>query len=283
MKKLLISLTICLSVTGCATTKISPEERSKLNQTQTQLRTDGVSIIADGCLIRSELGTSLIVGEQSRLTALKFSDLFANRLERHGIKVNQKLSPFVCGFMPEEELKKYDYQLNNQTKRAEINSFPLINSERGDLSAQQQQALLHLNQSFKKQAEQAVQNAKNKQPISKALPISDEDVAVIQALTQSRYIFMTSTTGTDASFGKKFTAGALSVGVTLATMGAGAGFVTTYIPKEGQQYIIHLIDLEKKEILWSKGGLLQGKPFSKSHHSVEVTKPLSPLFEETAE
>lgn len=281
MKKFLLSLTIFLSISGCATTKVSQEERTKLNNTQVQLQTEGAAIIADGCLIRSELGTSLIVGEQSRLTAQKFTELLASHLDQRGIQVNQKVSPFICGLMSEVELKKYDYQVDSQTKRATISSFPLVNAEKNDLSQQQLNALLNFSQSFKKHAEQTAQNVKNKQPIKNTLPVSDEDIATIKQLTKSRYIFMALATGTDASFGKKFAAGALSVGVTLATMGAGTGLVTAYVPQEGQQYIIQLIDLDKKEVVWAKGGLLKGNPFSKNHHSVDAIKPLSPLFEET--
>ncbi|MCH7335412.1 hypothetical protein [Acinetobacter sp. NIPH 2699] len=279
MKKLALCFAISLSITGCATTKISPEDRNKLNQTQTLLKATDVALIADGCLVRSELGTSLIEGEQSRLTAQKFAELLSSQLNEQGVKVNNKLMPFVCGFMPEAQVKKYDYRLDNETKRAEITNYPLMNMENKSLSEQQQQALLNLNQSFNKQAALALKNVKEKKPVSNLLELSDQDVLVIKDLTQSNYAFIASVTGTDASFGKKFAAGALSVGVSLATVGAGAGLATVYIPQEGQQYIVHIVDLNAKEVMWSKGGMLMGKPYSKKNHSVEAKEILNPLFE----
>lgn len=279
MKKIALCFAISLSITGCATTKISPEDRNKLNQTQTLLKANNVALITDGCLIRSELGTSLIEGEQSRLTAQKFAELLSNQLNEQGVKVNHQIMPFVCGFMPEAQVKKYDYRLDNETKRAEIANYPLMNIENKSLSEQQRQALLNLNQSFNKQAELALKNVKEKKPVSNFLELSDQDVLIIKDLTQSNYAFITSVTGTDASFGKKFAAGALSVGVSLATVGAGAGFVTAYIPQEGQQYFVHIVDLNAKEIIWSKGGMLMGRPYSKKNHSVEAKGILNPLFE----
>lgn len=279
MKKIALCFAISLSITGCATTKISPEDRNKLNQTQTLLKANNVALITDGCLIRSELGTSLIEGEQSRLTAQKFAELLSNQLNEQGVKVNHQIMPFVCGFMPEAQVKKYDYRLDNETKRAEIANYPLMNIENKSLSEQQRQALLNLNQSFNKQAELALKNVKEKKPVNNFLELSDQDVLIIKDLTQSNYAFITSVTGTDASFGKKFAAGALSVGVSLATVGAGAGFVTAYIPQEGQQYFVHIVDLNAKEIIWSKGGMLMGRPYSKKNHSVEAKGILNPLFE----
>lgn len=279
MKKLAFCLAISLSITGCATTKISPEDRTKLNQTQTLLKSNQVAVISDGCLIRSELGTSLIEGEQSRLTAQKFTNLLSTQLNQQGINVSNKLMPFVCGFMPEEQVKKYDYRLDSETKRAEIKNYPLISLENKTLSEQQQQALLNLNQSFNKQIALALKNAKEKKPVSNLLELTDQDVTVIKDLTQSNYAFIASVTGTDASFGKKFAAGALSVGVSLATVGAGSGLVTAYIPQEGQQYVVRIVDLSNKTIMWTKGGMLMGKPYSKKNHSVEAKDILNPLFE----
>lgn len=279
MKNFLLCLALGLSITGCATTKISTEERNKLNQTQALLKTNPVAVISDGCLIRSELGTSLIEGEQSRLTAQKFAELLTSQLNEQGVKVGHKIMPFVCGFMPEEQVKKYDYRLDNEAKRAEINNYPLVSLENKTLSEQQQQALLNLTQSFNKQAVLALKNAKEKKPVSNLLELSDQDITALKNLTQSDYVFIASVTGTDASFGKKFAAGALSVGVSLATVGAGSGFVTAYIPQEGQQYVVHIVDLNSKTIMWTKGGMLMGKPYSRKNHSIEAKAILNPLFE----
>ncbi len=67
--------------------------------------------------------------------------------------------------------------------------------------------------------------------------------------------------------------------MSLATVGAGSGFVTAYIPQEGQQYVVHIVDLNSKTIMWTKGGMLMGKPYSRKNHSIEAKAILNPLFE----
>jgi 16S rRNA G1207 methylase RsmC len=85
--------------------------------------------------------------------------------------------------------------------------------------------------------------------------------------------------GLNASLGSKFAFGALSVGVTLATMGAGAGIVTAYMPREGQQYSVRLLDLDKQAFEWNKYDLLKGNIYSIKNHTVQADTILNPLFE----
>ncbi|MFC3902082.1 hypothetical protein [Acinetobacter marinus] len=279
MKKILLTLAMSILATGCATTKITPEARNQLNQMQTKLKQAPVATIVDSCLLHSELGTSLIVGEQSRMTAKKFSEQLRTQLTEQGVAVGQEYTPFVCGFMPEIQLKKYDFKASNEDKRQPISNFPVLNSENAELTPAQKIALLNLNQSINKYQLDVVEALKKKTTATNILNLNDEDVLTLKALTQADQVFLASTTAVDASFGKKFATGALSVGVSLATVGVGAGFYTVIMPKEGQHYALYLVDLNSKELSWQKTMPLKGNLYSKKNHTVIAEKILDPLFE----
>lgn len=281
MNKLVICLSTSLLFTGCATTKMSPAERNLLNQKQALLKTTPVAMIVDSCLLRNEVGTDLIVTQQSSMTAEKFAGLLSQQLNDQGIKIGKQLKPFVCGYMPQQQLQKYDYKADNDAKRTKVTQYPLLNTidSTTTFTAQQQTALLKLNQSFNTWQLSNAQNIKDKNSTTNTLELSDEDVAVLRDITQSNYIFTAAVNGVDASLGQWFAAGALSVTISVATAGAGANVVTVLMPKEGQHYTVHIVDLDKKTVIWTKGGLLTGDLYSITKHSVEAKAILDPLFE----
>ncbi|MFU8926861.1 hypothetical protein [Acinetobacter puyangensis] len=280
MKKIGVCLAASVLFCGCTTTKISPDVRNQLNQKQAILKTAPVAMIIDGCLLRNELGTDLIVAEQSNWTAEKFAGLLSQQLSDQGIQVGKKLKPFVCGYMPKEQLQEYDYKADSEVTRVKVTQYPLINKDNViRLTEQQQNSLLNLNQSFNRWQQLSINNLKEKKPTSNTLDLNNEDIAVLKDLTQANYIFIAALTGVEASFGQKFTAGALSVGISLATVGAGANFVSVLMPREGQHYLVHIVDLDKKEVFWTKAGILAGNLYSTKKHSVEAKAILDPLFE----
>ena len=129
----------------------------------------------------------------------------------------------------------------------------------------------------------SLNNALNKKK-QLALPILDEKTKnTLKDWSKSNYIFVVSINGLNASVGSKFTSGALGLGVTLATMGAGAGLVSVYMPKEGQSYDVAVYDLDKKEFVWNKSSPLKGNIFSVKNHSLEAKNILDPLFESQKE
>lgn len=281
MHKFVIALSTSLLFTGCATTKMSPDERNQLNQKQALLKATPIAMIVDSCLLRNEVGTDLIAAQQSSMTAEKFAGLLSQQLNDQGIKVGKQLKPFICGYMPQEQLQKYDYKANNDAKRTKVTQYPLLNTidSTTTYTAQQQNALLKLNQSFNTLQLINTQNIRNKISTTNVLELSNEDVAVLKDLTQSNYIFTTALNGVDASLGQWFAAGTLSVAISVATAGAGANVVTVLMPKEGQTYTVHLVDLDKKTVMWTKSGLPTGDLYSVTKHSVEAKAILEPLFE----
>lgn len=279
MKKIIIPLIISLLFTGCATTKVSPDLRNKLNQTQADIKTTPISILVNPCLLTNELGRDLVLKEQSQLTAEKFIQTFKQQLNEQGVQVNEATAPFICGSMSEEQLKKFDIKADQNAKRSAITTFPILNSKSSSMTSEQQNAVLALNQYILKSNEVELANARNKKVTLPKPELSQTTVTSLKDWSKSNYIFITSLDGLDASMGSKFAMGTLSLGVTLATMGAGAGFVTAYMPKEGQFYTVSLFDLDKQQFVWTKHANLNGKIYSIKNHSLEAKNILDPLFE----
>lgn len=279
MIKLVITLITSLSITGCVTTKISPEVRQKFNQTQIEIQKNPVSILVNPCLITNELGRDSVLIEATQLSSHKFLQTFTQQLEAKGVQVQQSATPFICGAMSEEQIKKYDVQVQKSSTRQAIQTYPLLNTQSTGLSAEQQQAILTLNQFTTQMDTFILTQIYNKKANFPKPNLNDQTVKILRDWAKSPYIFIITIDGLDASVGSKLATGTLSFGVTLATMGAGSGIVTTYFPKEGQSYGIRLFDLNKKEFVWSKGAILKGNVFSTKNHSLEANNVLTPLFE----
>lgn len=279
MKKILFPLVASFVFTGCATTKISTETRNQLNQTQTALKAEPVAILVNSCLLTNEVGKDLILNQPSQLTSEKFIQIFSQQLNQNGVQIGEIASPFICGSMPEEQLKKYDFLANKDSKRTEIMTYPLLNAHHSNMNADQQKAVLAFNQFIAKSNEVILTNARNKK-VTLALPILEaETVNTLKDWSKSNYIFVVSIDGLKASTGSKLAMGVLSVGVTLATMGVGTGLVTTYMPQQGQFYSVSVFDLTKQEFVWNKHSMLKGNIFSTKNHSTEADAILDPLFE----
>ena len=283
MKKLIYPLVISVIFAGCATTKMTPETRNQLNQTQTKLQAQPVAILVNSCLLTNELGKDLILNQPTQLSSEKFIQTFSKELNQNGVLISEISSPFICGSMPEEQLKKYDILINKDSKRVEITTYPLLNTASSSMNADQQKAVLAFNQYIAKTNEVLLANARNKK-LDLPLPILEsETINTLKDWSKSNYIFVVSLDGLKASAGSKLAMGALSVGVTLATMGAGAGLVTTYMPKQGQFYSVRLFDLGKQEFVWNKYSTLNGNIFSTKNHTIEANTVLDPLFENKQE
>lgn len=280
MKKIVLPLIASLVFTGCATTKISPEARQQLNKTQAAIQAKPVAILVNSCLLTNELGKDLVLNEPSKLTAEKFIQAFTQQLNQHNVTVSASAVPFICGTMPEEQLKKYEFQADKKSKRILINTYPLLNQNNINMTDEQRTAVLVLNQYIAKFDAVQLKMVQNQKTTLDIPQLDDRTINTLKNWSKSNYIFVVSVDGLDASLGSKFAFGALSVGVTLATMGAGAGIVTAYMPREGQQYSVRLLDLDKQAFEWNKYDLLKGNIYSIKNHTVQADTILNPLFEE---
>ncbi|MCL6245867.1 MULTISPECIES: hypothetical protein [Acinetobacter] len=278
MKNIVLPLIASLAFTGCATTKISEESRQKLNQTQAAIQVKPVAIFVNSCLLTNELGKDLVLIEPTKLTSEKFIQTFTQQLNQHNVTVSTSATPFICGSMPEEQLKKYEFQVDSNSKRAPISTYPLLN-QNSNMTDDQRAAAFALTQFIAKTDAVNLSNVRNRNAKLDMPQLDETTVKTLKEWANSNYIFLVSLDGLNASVGSKFAMGALSVGVTLATMGAGAGIVTAYMPKEGQQYSVRLLDLDKQTFEWHKADLLKGRIYSTNNHNLQADQILNPLFE----
>lgn len=278
MKNFALPLITCLAFTGCATTKISEESRQKLNQTQAAIQVKPVAIFVNSCLLTNELGKDLVLNEPTKLTSEKFIQTFTQQLNQHNVTVSASATPFICGSMPEEQLKKYEFQAERNSKRAPITTYPLLNKN-NNMSDDERAAALTLTQFITKTDAVNLANLQNKNSQVDMPQLDEKTVKTLREWANSNYIFWVTLDGMNASLGNKFAMGTLSLGVTLATMGAGAGIVTAYMPKEGQHYSVRLLDLDKQSFEWHKADLLKGRIYSTNNHTLQADQILNPLFE----
>lgn len=277
MKKIIVALGISTSIVGCATTQpLSSEQMQKLNQLRTELQTKPVSLVVNPCLIRNELGKDQLMNEPAQLTSERFIETFTQQLMQYNVKVQHTAVPFICGSMPADQLTKYDFKDANG-KRLPISHSPLLNPHNNILTDEQKTAVLALNQFIAKSEAYTIARAQKPNPKLAAPQLDETSIRTLKDWANSDYLFLASLDGLEASMGSKFAYGAFSLTVSAATMGAGA--VVTYIPKEGQHYTVHLIDLNQSQSTWKNSNVLKGKIFDTDHHSLIAKDIFKPLFE----
>lgn len=269
-----LAIVSTLFFSGCATQSISHEKLNQYKTIQQQLKTNSAAIIADGCLFRRELGTSHVVGFASRNIANTLDTQLRQALKNNDVAVTASVQPFVCGFLPSEQLSKYDIKQEYKGKREPIPTHGLVNAE-SQVSGIQSTAIKHLYQSFNHLQTQNRKDFKNQTNI---LDFSAQDQETLKTFAQSNYLFIISAVGTDVSFGRSFTTGAVSLGISAVTLGAG----TFLIPQESQNYTVSLIDLNTKEILNTSGGILPKEVYAQkgmNNPSSLSSQIVYPLFD----
>ena len=147
-----LALAAITIVSGCATTA-SPEARLAYDKTQQNLKTQPVSIISDGCLIRVEMGKNDILYEQSNLTSLAMMATVEEALGEKSLKVSRTTAPFVCGALSKEALTKMDILATTNAKEELNAAYPLLSST-NNLSQSTNQNYLTLLRAFAQRSEE---------------------------------------------------------------------------------------------------------------------------------
>ncbi|MCX2643791.1 hypothetical protein, partial [Klebsiella pneumoniae] len=106
-------------------------------------------------------------------------------------------------------------------------------------------------------------------------------LSTLKTFTQADKMFVVNISGAQPSFGRKFSQATLSAGVSLATMGAGAGLIYYSMPVEGQRYSLNLIDLSKNQIVWHQQNNFAGKLYKVEKVDFVAPNFLDPLFPAT--
>ncbi len=270
-------ITVVLLLSGCATIKLSPQARSYYDQTQAEILKEGVAILADGCIIKSEIGTSHIIAQSSEDTGKLISSVISDQVKARGIKVTSAVTPFLCGVYKEEFVKGYTIAKVAEGDREEIKDYPLRST--GQAASSADSALLQL-LALSALAKETI-DKKEDTPVTPAkIDLSEEQSELIAKAVNANYVWVVNATGSKVSFGRAFGVALLTAALTGGI--TGGSVVSTAIPENGVIYNVALIRLDKKEVLWKKSHFLTGvNPLdtTKIYTAKWAVDALSPFFD----
>lgn len=247
-----MSLPLALSaitvLSGCATTT-SPESRLAYDNTQQTLKTQPVSVISDGCVLRVEIGKNDILYQQSDATSLAMMYTVKEALSDKGLTVSRTTSPFVCGALPKDALMKMDILTTADAKDTLNTDYPIL-SATNTFDTVTNQAYLNLFNAFDKKKRKEIEVAKG---ASVDLALDKTTLDTIQQLEGTNKVFVSMVAGSKPSFGYS-----MAVGITTAVATAGTGYS---VPQAGQSHDLYLINLTTNKVEWGKSIAFTGQLF----------------------
>ena len=253
---------------GCATTA-SPEARLTYDKTQQNLKSQSVSVISDGCLIRVEMGKNDVLYEQSNLTSLAMMATVEEALSERSLKVSRTTAPFVCGALSKEALAKMDILANANAKDELNTAYPLLSST-NNLSQATNQKYLTLLEAFAQDKRKEIDQAKGN---SVNLGLDKTTLETLREIEGTDKVFVSMVTGSKPSFGYS-----MAMGVTTAVATGGTGFAT---PQQGQFHHLYLVDLTTNTVDWAKSTAFNGQVFKMPvNERLSYKGMLTPLYAE---
>lgn len=267
LSKVLLPALALTALTACSTT--SPQMRQNLDTTQQKLQAAPVSVLADACLIRLELGTSHVLFEQSEAFATAVATDVRQQLAKRGIASNAPSIPFVCGSVAQEGVTRYDIKMTAEGERQELTTYPLETAS-NQFDSATDEAYLSLLQTLA-----TLKGSENKVPL--AVPIDDALQQRLLGTINSQFVFVIESTGGKKSFGRGMLEGVASTAVLMAV-----GTNMYAVPQDGAQYAIYLVDLKSKQLLWFKHNQAVNPSVFKAPVATTYTTPklLNPLYAE---
>ena len=253
---------------GCATT-ISPEARLAYDQTQKSLKSQPVSIISDGCVLKIELGKNDILYQQSDLTSLAMMATVEEALDDKGLKISQTTAPFVCGTLPKDRLTKMDILTTPDAKEVLNTAYPILSST-NTLDSATNQAYLSLFQALD-QDKRKMASAANGKNVD--LGLDKQTLQALQIQEKTDKVFVSIVMGARPSFGYS-----MAIGITSAVAAGGTSFLA---PQQEQTHSLYLINLKTNKIELGKSNAFMGKMFKMPVDERFAYKELlSPLYED---
>lgn len=263
-----LALTAITVFSGCATTT-SPESRLAYDKTQQALKSQPVSILSDGCLIRVEMGKNDILYQQSDAASIAMMYTVKEALSDKGLKVSRTTAPFVCGALPKDALTKMDILTTADAKDIPNTAYPLLSST-NTFDTATNQAYLNLFSAFDKNKRKEIEASKG---VSVDLTLDHTTLNTIQQLEGTNKVFVSMVTGSKPSFGYS-----MAVGVTTAVATAGTAFSA---PQEGQFHQLYLVNLTSNKVEWGKSVAFTGQLFKMPVNERFAYKGvLAPLYAE---
>ncbi|WP_347460895.1 hypothetical protein ABEF79_01200 [Acinetobacter sp. ANC 7454] len=272
MKKYLAFTTLSLSLVGCASTPKAPKS-DYFAQVKKEFKTQPVAVLTDACLLRKEVGNNHILLEPSNRIATAITQELIQQLNRNQIKVTQNFQQLHCGFFEKKVIQTYKKRQNLDAKPEDLAVYPVFATNQPQLTDLQGVSLQLLHQKTFKVGIGRYNFSNNYQPVN--IEITDAQLEQLKPLLGTSKVLVMQVLGQQPSLGNRIGNIAGSLALAAVTMGT----VTTGdpIPQEGQYYLLSYVDLDKKQVLWSKQQKFDGKLYQTEPVSLNTPDMLKPL------
>lgn len=272
MKKYLAFTVLSLSLVGCASTPKAPQS-DYFARIQKEFKTQPVAILTDACLLRKELGDSHILLDQSNRTAEAISQSLVKQLNQNAVQVTKTFQPTHCGFFEKRTIQTYKKRNTLESQPEYLGTYPVLAANQPAITGLDGASIqLLLQKSFKaSHGRYALSN--NYQPVD--IDITDRLTDHLKPVLGTSKVLVIQVLGQQPSLGKRI--GNIAGTAAFAVLTMGVVVADDPVPTEGQYYVLSYVDLDKKQILWSKHQKFDGKLYQTGPVSVTTPNMLKPL------
>jgi hypothetical protein len=267
---------IPLAIGACAT--VSPEQRSFYDRQLERLRSQSVSVIGDGCVVRDDVGDEdYVLIEASRHVAEAATSKSAAYLGGHGLSPRTQVAPFVCGGgVPLLSAHTGGGFLAADMKGSPVTERQLPLSLTDTVRADS--ALAQAYRDMLTRAENAVVKSEpaSNLPMAAPLNLTADQRERLKTAGKAPNVWIVRGEGTQVSAGKTIGTGLVTAALSLGTVVATVG--------DGYRFEVALVDLDKNQIVWVNHVPVQGgDPASATtYYSDWVRDAFAPFIGDTA-
>lgn len=263
-----------LLLVGCAAPVVSSQTRALVAKERSLLEHSQVAVVADGCVLRYEVGTSFLSKADSQRIGEKLAADVSSELQADGVTVEATTAPLICGVFDLKVLKHFDLRQARNAPAEPIDELPIPS---GTITPEAATAYADLFSAIGRIPAAAALNALNAPP---DLDLKAAQIAPVRATSGARYALVVVGVGRQTSFARRFGVSMLEAVSSLAASG-GSYVVTQVNPSsDGMWFSITLVDLDNRKVLWGNSLNVPGAdPFLEASVSRQRARGLlSPLF-----
>lgn len=239
-----------LALTACAS--VSQQQRAYLDAQLQRASSKPSTLVADGCVIRDEIGDDYILRRASIDVGNAVAASSKGYLSSRGVRVARTVVPFACGSADTAvtSLPVAENKSSALVRNAAV-PIPLLPSLSGDLD---------LTNAYRQLLQQTVQS----DPVgasglagkdlsgpdsARQFSLSDEYARVLRQQLGDQ-VWVVRAGGRQVSMGKTIGVSVLTAVLTAGLTGGAA--VASSTVADGNGYDVALVDLTRREILWKK-------------------------------
>lgn len=263
-------------LSGCAASGPTKQARTYFDESHAEVSSKPVAVVADGCFLRSEIGTSHVLAQPSEQIGKVAVSRIERELKDRGHRVKAVHAPFICGSLPPDFFAEYEIAPVRGADRQRINSVPILLTPRDP--APEDAAMTALLAAVTK-AEASIDNQEGTPLRPIKLALTDEEAALLKRATDAEYLWVSIASGVEVSAGRQIGVGMLT-GLVTGVLTGGASLVASF-PVDTTNQQVALVRLDTRELIWKKRiqipGLLLTAPEPEKEHPF-MRNLLSPYF-----